>query len=143
MFTLFWTCFVACQPPEKDSGLESVDCSADFRSSAIVSVEDKDGAPLSEVTVTYTVDGVEGEYFESMDVVGSVYIGGEESGDFVVNLYAEIPFENDPCCWDVGEAVLEFTIEADECHVITQELDANLEWVVVCADGVDVDEECG
>ena len=142
MFTLFWTWFVACQPPEKDSGFEGVDCTADFRSSAIVSVEDKDGAPLSDVSVTYTVDGIDGEYVEQWQN-GSVVVGGEETGEFVVNLYAEIPFENDPCCWDIGEAVLEFTIEADECHVITQEFDANLEWSVMCADAVDPDADCG
>jgi hypothetical protein len=124
-----------------DSGIEVLDCSADFRSSAIISVKDKDGAPLSDVNVSYSVDGIEGEFVDHWQN-GSVIVGGEESGEFVVNLYAEIPFENDACCWDIGEAELEFSIEANECHVITQEFEANLEWSVLCADTSDLVNDC-
>lgn len=134
---LFLLLGMACQPVE-----EVVDCTADFRYSSTISVVDKDGEPLaSDIDVSYTVDGVEGEYIETWEA-GSVIVGGEEAGDFVVNLYAQVPFADDPCCWDVGEATLEFTIEKDECHVIQQTFDANLEWSVMCADGGDT-AECG
>ena len=134
--------FVACQSkgdePEnpEDTGPEGIDCSADFRSSALVTILDQSGAPLTGVEVSYTVNGEEGNHIDSW-VNGTYVIGGEEAGDFVVSMYVEIAQENDPCCSDVGEGTLEFTIEADECHVITQEFETSLEWDVIC---VDVDE---
>ena len=73
---------------------------------------------------------------------GSVLVCGEESGDCVVNLYAETPLERDPCCWVWDKRKLEFSIEDNEGHVITQEFEANLEWSVLCADTSDLDDDC-
>lgn len=132
--------FLACGEKGEDTGLpDGIDCTAEFRYSATINVSDPNGDPLASefVEASYTVDGVAGEYAESWEP-GAILVGGEESGDFVVTLSAEIPQE-DPCCWDVAQTVLEFTIEADECHVISQAFDAELEWQMVCADG----EECG
>ena len=132
--------FVACGDKSDDSGaFDGIDCTMDFRYSATIQVTDKNGAPLSGefIEASYTVDGVEGTYIESWEA-GSIIVGGEEAGDFVVTLSAEVPQE-DPCCWDVAEKILEFTIEADECHVIGQSFDAELEWNMVCADSA----ECG
>ena len=132
---------IACQSKGDDSGNpedigEGVDCTADVRSSALVTILDQEGAPLSGVEVSYTVDGTSGTYIDSWEN-GTYVVGGEEAGDFVVSMYVEIPQESDPCCSDVGQGTLEFTIEADECHVITQEFETSLEWDVIC---VDVDE---
>ena len=132
---------IACQSKGDDSGNpedtgEGVDCTADFRSSALVTILDQEGAPLSGVEVSYTVDGTSGTYIDSWEN-GTYVVGGEEAGDFVVSMYVEIPQEGDPCCSDVGQGTLEFTIEADECHVITQEFETSLTWDVIC---VDVDE---
>lgn len=140
MFSLFSLLFLACDPVVDDTSEGGVDCTLEFRYSATIAVQDKNGVPLSGefVTATYTVDGVEGTYIESWED-GSILVGGEESGEFVVNLSAEVPYEDDPCCWDVASTTLEFVIEADECHVISQSFDADLEWGMVCADS----EECG
>ena len=140
--------FVACQSSSDDSGnnedtgeIEGVDCTADFRSSASITVLDHEGVPLQGVDVSYTFDGVQGTYIDTWED-GSYNDGGEESGEFIVDLYTEIPFENDPCCWDVGEATLEFTIEADECHVLSQTFETGLEWSIMCAD-TDENSDCG
>ncbi|MAA79185.1 MAG: hypothetical protein CL916_07980 [Deltaproteobacteria bacterium] len=134
--------FVACQSKGDDSGNPEdtgdlgIDCTSDFRSSALVTVLDQEGSPLLGVDVSYTVDGVSGTYIDSWEN-GTYVVGGEEAGDFIVSMYAEIPQENDPCCSDVGQGTLEFTIDADECHVITQEFETSLEWDIIC---VEVDE---
>lgn len=147
MLFFIFSIFIACQSSEDDSGnsedtgLEQIDCTADFRSSAKITVLDQQGVPLSGVDISYSVDGIQGEYIETTQD-GVYYVGGEEAGDFVVDVYAEIPLENDPCCWDIGEDTLEFTVEEDECHVILQEVEASLEWSVMCAD-VDENGDCG
>jgi hypothetical protein len=125
--------FFACEPKE-----ELVDCTMEFRYSATISLEDQAGNPISDAQISYTVDGVEGTYVDSW-MEGEYAVGGEESGDFVVEIFAEVPMEDDPCCWEIGEATLEFTIEADECHVISDSFEPELEWSMVCADA----EECG
>ena len=142
MFIAILSILFACQSKEDDSGNpedtgpEGIDCTADFRTSANITIFDQQGAPLPGVEVSYTVNGVEGTYIDTWED-GTYNVGGEEAGDFVVSMYIEVPQEADPCCSDVGEGTLEFTIEADECHVITQQFETNLEWDVIC---VDVDE---
>lgn len=145
----FFSFFMACQSSPDDSGNpedtgieEGIDCTADLRTSATITILDQEGDALPGVDVSYSVDGVEGAYVETIMDDGSYYVGGEESGDFVVQMYTEIPIENDPCCWDVGEGTLEFTIEADECHVISQTFETTLEWSIMCADA-DENGDCG
>ena len=141
LFAIF-SLFIACQSKEDDSGNPEdtgdlgIDCTADIRSSALVTILDQEGTPLSDVEVSYTVDGQEGTYIDSW-INGTYVIGQEEAGDFIVSMYTEIPQDNDPCCSDVGQGTLEFTIQANECHVITQEFETSLEWDIIC---VDVDE---
>ena len=138
LFAIF-SLFIACQSKEDDSGnLDDtgpggVDCTADFRTSSNITIFDQEGSPLPGVEVSYTVDGQEGTYIYTGED-GTYDVGGEEAGDFVVRMYIEIPQEADPCCSDVGEGTLEFTIEADECHVIGQAFETELEWSVACVD---------
>ena len=121
MFITLLSLFFACEPKEED-----IACTADFRYSATLTLTDLDGNPISDAAISYTVDGEEGTYIDSwMD--GEYAIGGEEAGDFVVEINVELPTE-DPCVWDVGTATLEFTIEEDECHVISQAFEPELEW---------------
>ena len=135
MFVTLLSLFFACQPKEED-----IACTADFRYSATLTIKDQNGNLVSDADVTYTVDGTEGTYVDTW-LEGEYAVGGEESGDFVVDIFAEVDTE-DPCCWEVGSATLEFTIEADECHVISQAFAPELEWDLVCAD-VDENGECG
>jgi len=141
MFLSLLTFFLACEPKVEDTA-DLVDCTLDFRYSATIAVEDSSGNPLASelVEVSYTVNGVEGEYVEMWEA-GNILVGGEEAGDFVVNITALNPDTTDECCWESASAVLEFTIEADECHVIPQEFDAELEWEMVCADSEG--QDCG
>ena len=139
MLFLIFSLFIACQSKEDDSGEandtgeDGIDCTMEFRYSATISIVDEAGAPLSGVDVSYTVNGTEGSYVENFQE-GIYNVGGEESGDFVVHMMAEIPDESDPCCKNIGEGTLEFTIEADECHVQSQAFDTSLEWNVVCSE---------
>ena len=135
MFVTLLSLFFACEPKEED-----IACTADFRYSATLNIKDQSGSPVADADVSYTVDGNEGTYIDTW-LEGEYAIGGEESGDFVVDIIAEVSTE-DPCCWEVGSTTLEFTIEADECHVISQAFQPELEWDLVCAD-VDENGDCG
>ena len=120
---------------------ELMDCSAEFVSSSIIELYDPVGEAITDAEISYTVDGVEGTYIKNMEN-GSYAIGGEEAGTFVVSIFTAIPFADDPCCNDVGEATLEYTIEANECHVIPQSFTPELAWGVVCTDA-DENGDCG
>ena len=135
MFITLLSLFFACEPKEED-----IACTADFRYSATLTIKDQNGNPISDADVSYTVDGTEGTYIDTW-LEGEYAVGGEESGDFVVDIFAEVD-TGDPCCWEVGSATLEFTIEADECHVISQAFEPELEWELMCADQ-DENGECG
>ena len=135
MFFAVLSILFACEPKE-----EGILCTTDIRSSALVTVIDQDGSPIDNADVSYTVDGVEGTFIETWST-GQYVLGEEEAGDFIVDIVAEIDTE-DPCCQEVGTATLEFTIAENECHVETQEFEAELEWDLVCAD-VDENGECG
>jgi len=129
MFIILLSLFFACEPKE-----EGLACTADFRYSATLTLTDLDGNPITDADISYTVDGEDGTYIDSwMD--GDYAVGGEEAGDFVVEINVELPTE-DPCLWSVGTATLEFTIEEDECHVISQAFEPELEWSEI------VEEDC-
>ena len=49
--------------------------------------------------MSYTVDGVE-SYVDTW-LEGEYAVGGEESGEFVVDIFAEVDTE-DPCCWKLA-----------------------------------------
>lgn len=123
MFALFMSLF-GCN--------QSMVCTEVFVFSSTIELLDQDGIPIEDARISYTVDGVEGIYVESLDD-GTYVVGGEEAGDFVVEIYAQIPDEVG-CCTDIGEATLEFTIEADECHVLPQSFSPELEWSTACID---------
>ena len=135
MFVTILSLFIACEPKKDD-----ISCTADFRYSSTLIIKDQNGNPVADADISYTVDGTEGTYIDSW-LDGEYAIGGEEAGDFVVDIIAEVQTE-DPCCFDVGSATLEFTIEADECHVISESFEPELEWEMMCADQ-DENGECG
>ena len=99
MFFLIASLFFACE--------EEVACTAEFVYSSQIEIIDEDGAPITSANISYQVDGVEGEYVENYET-GIYVVGGEEAGDFVVQIFVEIPFEDDACCWDIGEKTLEY-----------------------------------
>ena len=85
------------------------DCSLDVRTSVLVEVSAASGEDLSSVaTVTYTVDGTESECSEPF--AGAFWCGTELEGPFTLRASAE-GYE------DAQDSV---TVEADECHVITE-----------------------
>ena len=136
MFFTILSIFFACEPKE-----EEIFCTADIKSSALLDLQDQNGNPIIDAEVSYAVDGVEGTFVESWSN-GQYVLGEEEAGDFVVDIFVEVPTD-DSCCWDVGTATLEFTIEMDEneCHVVTQTFEPELEWALACAD-VDENGDC-
>lgn len=134
MFLPILSILLACDPKE-----EGLICSSDIRSSAILTVEDQDGNPVENAEVSYTVDGVDGTFVEAWPN-GQYVLGEEESGDFVVDVFAEMTTD-DPCCLEVATGTLEFTIEENECHVETQDVELVLEWELVCSD-VDENGDC-
>lgn len=130
--------FAACVDSDnKNTGQQSydtgqgVDCTSQFVHSLVLTIVDQDGEPLDNAIVSYTVDGVEGtfvEYFSN----GEYFVGGEEAGDFEVDIYVEVPLGDD--CFDIGNGTESLVVEADVCHVITQYLSPDLEWSRVCLD---------
>ena len=126
------TLFLACEP--------EVGCTLEYVYSSTIQLSDQNGEPISEASISYTVNGAEGEIVESYES-GTFLIGGEEAGDFHVDIYVEIQTEEDSCCWDVGTAELEYTVEKDECHVIPVSPEVELVWDTICVD-VDENGEC-
>ena len=124
MFSLL-SLFFACDP------YEEYHCTEEFVYSSSFTLLDQAGNPINEADISYTVDGNEGSYVESFEN-GSFAVGGEEAGDFVVEISASVPLENDPFCWEVGTATLEYTIEAGPCHVRNQIIDVELSWETFC-----------
>ena len=133
MFLLF-NIFMACD----DSMDEPLSCTAEYVYSSTIELTDQSGQPVEDALITYTVDGEDGEMVEEM-FVGNYAVGGEESGAFIVDIYIEIEDPDDSCCLDLGTATLEFVVESDECHVITQRFSPELNWDRVCLDA----EDCG
>ena len=134
MLYVWFLIFGGCQP-------EDVSCTAIFAYSSTISLYDLSGEPIVDAEIGYTVNGVDGEYIENFGD-GSYAVGGEEAGDFVVDISVSVPFDDDSCCWDVGEARMEYTIEADSCHVIGKSFTPDLEWDIICAD-TDENGDCG
>lgn len=94
---------------------EGQDCTTEARASVTVQVTDGDGAAIDDATVTFAVDG--GDELPCDAMSGGQYVcGWEAAGDFVVRVEAQ---GYEP--WE-GEA----TVEADACHVIGEQLVAEL-----------------
>ena len=129
MLFLIASLFFACE--------EEVACTAEFVYSSQIDIIDEEGEPVTAASISYHVDGVEGEYVENYET-GTYVVGGEEAGDFVVHISVEIPFEDDVCCWDIGEKTLEYTVEKNVCHVIPVSMETELDWSIRCMDT----EEC-
>ena len=61
--------------------------------SLALTIEDQDGQPVDNANISYTVDGEAGTYVEYF-TNGEYFVGGEETGDFEVDIYVEIPAED-------------------------------------------------
>ena len=122
--------FMACDEP--------LTCTSEYVYSASIELKDLNGDPIEGASISYTVDGESGEVVEDW-TAGNYVVGGEEAGEFIVDIYAEIEDPNDSCCLDIGSATLEFVVDSDECHVNSQSFAPDLEWDRVCMDA----EDCG
>lgn len=92
-----------------DSVVEDISCTLDLRYSVTVSVEDDAGDPVTDATVTYSVDGETPVACEqAMD--GLYPCGPEIEGDITVSATAD----------GLGTDEQTVTVSADECHVITE-----------------------
>ncbi len=91
---------------------EPVTCTADSRTSLIVTVVDAEtGEPVDTAKVEFTVDG-DGPFMPQWKEAGAKFpLAMETTGTFEVTVVAD----------GYETAVEEFEIDADECHVITQE----------------------
>ena len=138
MFNILFFLMTACV---EDKGLDldtaitdtgdGIDCSSQFVYSLTLTLTDQDGGPIDNAIISYTVDGEEGSFVEYL-ANGEYFVGGEEAGDFEVDIYAELPVGED--CFDLGTALFDVTVEADECHVIPQAISPELDWERVCLD---------
>ena len=136
MFNILFLMLTACgEKNSSDTGDSDtgggIDCTAQFVYSLALTIEDQDGQPVDNANISYTVDGEAGTYVEYF-TNGEYFVGGEEAGDFEVDIYVEIPAGAD--CFDIGDAYFSVTVEADECHVITQAITPELNWERVCLD---------
>lgn len=88
---------------------QSIDCTNEARSSVSVTVEDADGEPIANATLTYSVDGGESQDCEGL-LNGNTVCGWEASGEFVITATA-VGFETETAT---------VIVESDECHVISE-----------------------
>jgi len=90
-------------------------CTDDLRYALDITVVDADGAPVTGATGTYSVDGgaetdCEGSY------QGTVTCGAEAAGELTVIISAS----------GYQDETLTRVVDADECHVIGQEVELTL-----------------
>ena len=95
------------EPP----GLESVDCTADIRPSISLIIVDEGGVPIPSATASYAVDG--GEEQDCEGAGSTLACGREEAGEFAGTVQAE-GFNTD---------TFYQVVEADECHVMTEDIE--------------------
>ena len=100
---------------EDDTGeLEELNCTASIEFSVYVTVYDEAGEVLEGASVSYSSEEMSGDC--EMDSVGGHYCGEEQSGDVTIFVSAEGYYDDEETVY----------ILADECHVITQNLDITL-----------------
>ncbi len=107
---------------------EAVAC-AEYAALALqVDVTDLDGVPLPGASVSFRVDG--GEWQEATSCLDgstdpedctSFATAWEVPGTYEVLVEYDAP-TGDPCCWHTGSATETVTVEADECHVIPEQV---------------------
>lgn len=91
-----------------------VDCTLDLRTSARLTVLDESGSPVDDADVECFVDGA--EVASGPTVEGQFDCGQELEGDFELEI-SKPGFE---------PQTLEFTVDADACHVITESREVTL-----------------
>ena len=96
---------------------EPVNCTADARTSLILTVVDADtGDPVTTAEVAFTIDG-DGPFQPQWQEAGAKFpLGMEAAGTFEVTVTAE----------GYMTLVEQFEIDEDECHVITEEATVEL-----------------
>jgi hypothetical protein len=101
----------ACEP------VGGRDCTLMAVSSVTLNVENEAGARISGSTATYSVDGGEPVACEALGGNGDFVCGWEVAGDLTITASA-------PGYQEASQTV---TVEADECHVVTEELTLTLQ----------------
>ena len=103
-----------CGSKEDTGEVEDIACTASIEFSVYVTVYDEDAKVIENASVSYSSEDISGDC--EMDSVGGYYCGEEQSGDVTISVSAE------------GYVATEetVTVEADECHVITEMLDITL-----------------
>lgn len=104
---------LACADEAPEDEEEGVVCTADLRFSTLVTVLDGD-TPVVDAAVEYSVDGSAPRACEPLG--NQFACGGEEAGDFLITATRR-----------EQSGSVAVTVEADECHVITQEVTLGLE----------------
>ena len=90
-------------------------CTTEIIFSVNVQILDETGQPVADATPTYSVDGGEEQACED-DGTGGYNCGEDQSGEITVHVSLD-GYEDE-------EASV--TVEADECHVITESLEIQL-----------------
>jgi hypothetical protein len=89
---------------------EGVDCTTDERQSVLVTVLDSNGALVPDAQVSYSVGGAPQP---CDDLIGGLYgCGRELRGDFAIEAVR-----------GGVSAAMRVEVSADECHVITREIE--------------------
>ena len=114
MSVAFLSLLLGCGSKDDTGELEELACTASIEYSVYVTVYDEDGKVIENASVSYSSDAMSGDC--EMDSVGGHYCGEEQSGDVTIFVSAEGYV-------DTEQTV---TVEADECHVITEMLDVTL-----------------
>jgi hypothetical protein len=89
---------------------EGVSCTTDARASVLVTVLDSNGALVPDAQVSYSVGGAPQP---CEDLIGGLYgCGSELRGDFAIEAVR-----------GTVSASMSVEVSADECHVITREIE--------------------
>lgn len=104
---------------------DDIDCTAEARASVQITVVDTFGGKIPNAELTFRVDGGDAQPCEQLGGAGEFVCGWEQAGDITVTATAEGYF--------VQEAAVR--VNADECHVITEQLTVTLD-EIICTDEI-------
>ena len=103
-----------CGSKEDTGEIEDIVCTANIEFSVYATIYNEAGEVIENASASYSAEEISGDC--EADSIGGHYCGEEQSGEVTIFVSAEGYV-------DAEETV---TVEADQCHVITENLDITM-----------------
>ena len=110
----FVSLLFGCGSKEDTGEYDEIACTANIEFSVYATIYNQDGEVIENASVSYSSEEMSGDC--ELDSIGGHYCGEEQSGEVTIFASAEGYV-------DAEETV---TVNADQCHVITENLDITM-----------------